>query len=82
MSNRFKDKVMRNEYDAAMLMFVTKHRNLFLPDGSRCTGNGVASSFWRGFDGVVMGYWDAASKKTLAYAHWRAGQDAAKIAVN
>lgn len=64
-----------------MQMFAARHRNLFQADGARSRGNSVADMFWRGFDGVVLGgMWDAASKKTLAYAYWRAGQDARKIA--
>ena len=83
MANRFKDKTLRNEYDALTLMYKTKHRNLFLESGDRRRspnlGSTVATMFWQGFDGVVMGTgWDTESKKTLAYAYWRAGQDAAK----
>lgn len=77
MSNRFRDPTLRKEYDAVAQMYVTKHRNLFAPNGERSNGNSVACFFWRGFDGTVMGSgWDAESKKTLAYAYWRAGQDA------
>lgn len=78
MTNRFKDRTLRKEYDAAAFAFQTKHRNLFYPDGSRCYGSSFASFFWRGFDGICMGKWDRASKKILAYAYWRAGQDAAR----
>lgn len=77
MPNRFRDPTLRKEYAAAAEAYRSKHRNLFLPDGSRCYGSGMASSFWRGFDGTVLGSgWDAASKKTLSYAYWRAGHDA------
>lgn len=80
MTNRFRDPTLRREYEAAMQMFVTKHRNLFQPNGARSAGNSVAGMFWRGFDGIVLGgAWDAVSKKTLGYAHWRAGQDARKL---
>ena len=77
MPNRFKDVTMRREYDAAMHMFWSKHRNLFQSTGERSTGSSMASFFWQGYDGKVMGIgWDAASKKMIGYAYWRAGQDA------
>ncbi len=82
MTNRFKDPTLRNEYDNATRCFETKHRNLFCSDGSRSMGNSMASFFWRGFDGTQFGagFTDAASKKILAYAYYRAGQDCAKAA--
>lgn len=69
---------MRDTYDALMSWYATKHRNLFNPDGSRCTGNSSAGMFWRGYDGTTLGkgFTDRASRQTLAYAAWRAGQDA------
>lgn len=80
MPNRFKDATMRREYDSVMHMFWTKHRNLFLPNGERSTGSSVSSFFWQGYDGKVMGAgWDAASKKMIGYAYWRAGQDAKRL---
>jgi hypothetical protein len=79
MANRFRDPVLKKEYDAVMQMFLTKHQNLFSKDGSRSRGNGVANSFWLGYDGKFFGIgWDSNSKQTLMYAHWRAGQDAKK----
>lgn len=81
MANRFSDPTLHREYEAVMQMFATKHRNLFQANGARSMGNSIAGMFWRGFDGIVLGgAWDAASKKTLGYAHWRAGQDARKLA--
>ena len=85
MSNRFKDPTMHREYDAVMGMFETKHRNLFMDNGERRHspnyGSSLATSFWGGFDGRAEGmfnFGDKASRNTLAYAHWRAGQDAAE----
>jgi hypothetical protein len=77
MSNRFKDPTMRAQYDGSVTAFRTKHRDLFDGSGVRRTpGSSFASAFWQGYDGKVMGNgWDAASKATLAYAYWRAGQD-------
>lgn len=82
MTNRFKDPTLRKEYDNATTCFKAKHRNLFCADGSRSMGNSMASFFWRGFDGTQFGagFTDAASKKILAYAYYRAGQDCAKVA--
>jgi hypothetical protein len=80
MSNRFRDPTLRKEYDSAMAMFRAKHRNLFLADGSRpaTPGNSFAAFFWRGYDGTNFGagFTDRASRQTLGYAYWRAGQDA------
>jgi hypothetical protein len=79
--NTFRDKTLRTNYDAAVLCFETKHRDLFYPDGTECHGSSFASYFWKGFHGVSgkgLVRFDAASKKTLAYAFWRAGQDCAK----
>lgn len=83
MGNRFKDPTLRREYDAVTEMWRTKHRNLFTQQGERRRspdlGSSLATMFWLGFDGRVMGAgWDAESKRTIGYAHWRAGQDAAK----
>lgn len=85
MNNRFKDPTMRREYDAAMQMFTTRHRNLFMTNGERRRspnyGSSLATYFWGGFDGRTEGmfnFGDKASRNTVAYAHWRAGQDAAK----
>lgn len=81
MSNKFKNLLMRGEYDVTMQAYLTKHRNLFHQDGSRNTLNSVGMMFWRGFDGTNLGagFVDAASKNILAYAYWRAGQDASKL---
>jgi hypothetical protein len=81
-SNRFRDPTLRKEYDAAMQSFRERSRNLFMPDGSRTMGNSFAGMFWRGFDGTKIGagFIDRASRSTLAYAYYRAGQDARRIA--
>jgi len=76
MPNRFRNQIMRQHYDAIVGMYHTKHRTLF-HEGERTMGNGMASFFWRGFDGTQFGagFTDRASKDTLAYAYYRAGQD-------
>ena len=85
MANRFKDPGMRREYDGAMLAYNTKHKNLFLPNGERRKspdlGSSFATFFWGGYDGFTVGMFNFESKgdrNTIAYAHYRAGQDAAK----
>lgn len=77
MKNPFKNKTMRLAYDNCIKMYELKHPTLFYRDGSRCTGNGIASMFWRGYDGTKLGagFTDRASKETLAYAYYCAGQD-------
>jgi hypothetical protein len=41
-------------------------------------GNSAAGMFRRGFTGEHVGTWDSASRKTVAYAYFRAGQDCAQ----
>ncbi len=84
--NRFRDHTMRQQYDAAVRAFETKHRDLFV-NGTRRTvggyGSSFASAFWHGYDGDTKGVAcmsDKASRSTLAYAYYRAGQDCAAIA--
>lgn len=81
MSNRFKNPQLRAQYDSAIVAYQTKTRVLFNPDGTRCTGNGMASMFWRGFDGTKFGngFTDRASRETFSYASYRAGEDAKKL---
>lgn len=84
--NRFRDPTMRAQYDAAVKAFEVKHRNLFMPNGERRRspnmGSSFATYFWKGFDGApqvgIGNFTDADSRKTVAYAYWRAGQDMAK----
>jgi hypothetical protein len=86
MSNKFRNQLMRQQYDLAVQMFKTKHRNLFWNGERRGTngisyGSSVAESFWKGFDGLKIGrgYTDKASRETLGYAYYRAGEDCAKV---
>lgn len=77
--NRFRDKTLAKHYDAMVRMFNTQHRDLGTPE-RRCNGNSFAQAFWIGFDGVTVGrgnYSDRASRETLAYPCYRAGQDCA-----
>lgn len=72
--NPFKKDILRRQFDACVLCYFTRHKDLFRPDGSRHTGNGVANSFWWGFDGVrTPEQWDG-SRDTPAYASYRAGE--------
>ena len=75
MSNRFRDLTMRRQYDACLLSFRTRHPDLIRPSGVRCRGNATATHFWRGYEGRVRPTWDANSRRTPAYACYRAGQD-------
>lgn len=74
MTNRFRDPVLRRAYDEAITAHAATSKVLFHA-GQEHRGNGVAGPFWRGFHAEQSGHWDAASKQTLAYAYWRAGQD-------
>jgi hypothetical protein len=81
--NKFKDKTLRREYDAAVLAYRTSHPSLFHTGGQENRGSSFATAFWNGFHGLagVAHYnFDRAGKRTLTYAHWRAGQDCARRA--
>lgn len=88
MANQFKDPTMRQQYNAAIYAFKTKHRNLFLLGANPLKrvrrsspnyGNAMAEFFWKGYDGILIGAgWDAASRQMVGYAYWRAGQDVRK----
>ena len=47
------------------------------PALQRTSGNAVATYFWRGFDNAPL-QWDAASRRLMAYAHFRAGRACAE----
>lgn len=80
MSNRFRDPMMRQQYDAAVKAFEIKHRDLFTKDGEQHIGSSFARAFWDGFNGRpglgLGGY--ASERNSLGYAYWRAGQDCQK----
>lgn len=84
MSNRFRDKVLKREYDNAMAAYRAHNRTLFNTDGTRSKGNSIAGFFWLGYDGKVQGsgFVDRASRQMVGYAYWRAGQDARKADEN
>ena|SRR3974390_2853654 len=76
--NPFRDRTMRKEYAAAVLMWRQKHKNFFLANGDRHQGNNFAGFFWRGWDNLMAAQWDRASKQIIGYAYWRAGRDLAR----
>ena len=81
MKNPFRTKAFRGHFDDCVRMFETKHKNLFSSaTGNPNHGNGVATSFWRGYNGVTQN-WDRASKETFAYPAFKAGA-ACRAAVN
>ncbi|MBY3155373.1 hypothetical protein HFO56_23905 [Rhizobium laguerreae] len=75
--NPFRNKMMKQQYDAAVLTYDTKHKDFIYATGRRCLGNAWAGAFWRGFDGLLDDRWkkDAGSRQTPGYACWRAGKD-------
>lgn len=77
LTNPFREKMMRSQWEAAVLGYSTQHRNFFHASGARCQGNSFANAFWAGFDGMTTGRgnYDRASRRTIAYAYYRAGQD-------
>lgn len=73
----FKDPTLAGHYAGMVRGFETGNRDVGTP-AARCSGNSFASAFWKGFDGITAGlgnFRDRASRKTLAYACYRAGQD-------
>lgn len=71
--NPFRDPGMRTHYEGAIRAF--EAGSLGAAGGVRQRGNGGASAFWQGYDGIGADQWDAASKKMIVYAYWRAGRD-------
>lgn len=69
----FRDAGMLRAYEACVAAYRAKGA-AYLAEG-----NSAADMFRRGFTGTHTGVWDAASRKTLAYAHFRAGQDCARL---
>lgn len=78
--NRFRNVILRNQYDNLTESYACTHSNLFTPEGIPHRGNASALAFWNGFDGVSMGtgFLTQAQRNTPAYASWRAGQDCKK----
>lgn len=76
--NPFKDALMRKLFDGMIAAHDRRHKDVLRPDGTRCNGNGMASSFWRGYDNVRPESWDRASKMTCGYAAYAAGRAVAK----
>jgi hypothetical protein len=72
----FRDPLMRRAYDDCVASYASKSPLLFAADGRRA-GNSASHMFWRGYDGKKVSVWDAASRRTFAYAQFRAGQDCA-----
>lgn len=75
---RFRDPALRRDYEMALTAYRTKDRDIWRPPGTlpaHRPSNAMAKAFWRGFDGFEP-QWTAASKRSHAYAFWRAGQDA------
>jgi hypothetical protein len=72
--NPFKDRTLHNMFKNCVRLYDERHRDLIYPDGRRCRGNSGATYFWRGYDGVARKNWDAASRKMIAWACYRAGE--------
>lgn len=68
----FRDDGMRRVYDGCVAAYRAKGAAYM------AEGNSGAVMFRRGFDGSHVGKWDASSRKTFAYAQFRAGQDCAQ----
>ena len=72
--NPFRDRTMAGTFNAVVRCYYAKHKDIWREPGQARPGNAWANNFWRGYDGVVMPVWDAASRRTPAYACFRAGQ--------
>lgn len=74
-TNPFRDPDRRDKFDSIVKAWQMQHAMLFGPGGLPLRGNSVAEMFWRGYYDQKTGHeWDAASKQTLAYIWFRAGQ--------
>lgn len=74
MANRFKNPMLRRQYDACISCYRTAHRDLIRADGEPHRGNNIAVYFWRGYEGVFVN-WDAATRAAPIYAAYCAGRD-------
>lgn len=74
MRNPFRAAIMRAQFDGLVRAYDTKHRDLITADGLRNRGNGAAGPFWLGYDGLARERWNAASRKMIAWACYRAGE--------
>lgn len=75
--NRFRNPILRNQYDAMVLKWQRKHSDLFTPEGHPHMGAGGGMAFWLGYQGKTIGagFVTARDRQTPNYASWRAGQD-------
>lgn len=77
--NPFRQPTRRSAFEAAVTCYLTQHRDLFRPDGSRANGSAPTVWFWRGFDEAHAERWRGDAKEMNAYAFWRAGQAIARM---
>jgi hypothetical protein len=77
MANRFRDPLLRSQYDAMVAGYRMHHGNLFTPEGVPHMGAGVGMAFWHGYRGKLIGagFIIRSERRTPNYACWRAGQD-------
>lgn len=76
-TNPFRDRTMRAQFDAAVTAYCVQHRDLF-HEGRQFIGSSFASYFWAGFRQTPQvgrfNFKDATARKTISYAYFRAGQ--------
>ena len=78
----FKTEEMRRPFDEAVRCYRMERKTLFNGNGTRSYAGHEASMFWRGFDGVRVGAWDAPASRSRAYAFWKAGVALGKVDLN
>jgi hypothetical protein len=78
MANPFRNPVLARAFDTLVASHAAKSPGLFLPDGTPRRGGSHAVWFWRGAEGShdTLFARDPASRRTLAYACYRAGRAA------
>jgi hypothetical protein len=79
MRNPFRDPWMRAVFADDVAAFKRRTSALFTADGRRNTNHSRGIDFWLGFDNIGPEAWDAASRRQLGYASYRAGQYCAKV---
>lgn len=74
--NPFRSEFLRNGFGTMVSAYAEKRRVLFVRQGIRNRGSSFATWFWQGYDGqkISGGFVDRASRETLMYAMWRAGE--------
>lgn len=79
MANPFRDPMMRAVFAEDVAAFERRSSALFMANGRPKTSHSRGIYFWQGFENVRPEAWDAASRRQLGYADYRAGRHCATL---